>query len=699
MSHPPDYLERVYSGVLGKIIGVYLGRPFEGWTYERIMENLGEIKYYVHEKRNVPLVVTDDDISGTFTFLRALPDHGNSLNITSAQIGKTWLNYLIEGKTILWWGGLGNSTEHTAYLRLKAGIPAPQSGSIAQNGPIVAQQIGAQIFIDGWAMVAPGDPEQAADLAQRAASVSHDGEAIYGAQCLAAMESLAFIENDIARLIDVGQSVIPHDSTIYRMIDELRNWFAMDNDWRKTFHRIENKYGYKDYIGGCHMVPNHALIILGLLYGQGDFQKSLMVCNTCGWDTDCNSGNLGCLLGIRNGLSAFEGVDWRGPVADRMYLPTMDGGRCVTDAVTEAFHIANTGRALGGLPPERPKAGARFHFEMPGSVQGFRAMTSNVQIENISGHSQSGTRSLGIWLRPSVEAARVTTATFVLPEDIDMPGYGLIASPTLYPGQILRVVVASDHENLTPLEARLTLEFYNADNEPTQACGPAETIQPGQSVELAWEVPELSGRPIYCVGLELGPSQGGTLYLDYLTWEGTPDTIFDRPYRSQQPVGRSSAWRMAWVNAVDQWEHWSNEPFRLIQNAGRGMITTGTREWQDYRVSTVVRPALLKTGGLAARVQGLLRFYALQLTNHKTIRLLRIFDGVEEVLAETPCDWQLWQPIELSLEVKGSHLQAWVAEKQVFDLKDPNTPLTEGAIGLVLEEGHMIAEAVKITPA
>ncbi len=67
---PPDYVERVYAGVLGKIIGVYLGRPFEGWSYERIMAELGEIRYYVHEKLALPLIVTDDDIAGTFTFLR-----------------------------------------------------------------------------------------------------------------------------------------------------------------------------------------------------------------------------------------------------------------------------------------------------------------------------------------------------------------------------------------------------------------------------------------------------------------------------------------------------------------------------------------------------------------------------------------------------------------------------------------------------
>src|SRR5580700_572293 len=176
MPIPLDYTERVYAGVLGKIIGVYLGRPFEGWDYDHILRELGEINYYVHERRRVPLVVTDDDISGTFTFLRALPDYGNNPDLTPAQIGQTWLNYLIEKKTVLWWGGMGNSTEHTAYLRLKHGIPAPRSGSIETNGKVVAEQIGAQIFIDGWAMASPGNPEQAAYLAEQAGRVSHDGE-------------------------------------------------------------------------------------------------------------------------------------------------------------------------------------------------------------------------------------------------------------------------------------------------------------------------------------------------------------------------------------------------------------------------------------------------------------------------------------------------------------------------------------------
>ncbi|RPH58240.1 MAG: ADP-ribosylglycohydrolase family protein, partial [Chloroflexi bacterium] len=234
MTFPPDYYERVYAGVLGKIIGVYLGRPFEGWTHEQIMSSLGEIRYYVNDRadpsylgtslplHNHLLVVTDDDISGTFTFLRALPDYGNSFTLTPAQIGQTWLNYIIENRTILWWGGLGNSTEHTAYLRLKDGIPAPRSGSMELNGQVVAEQIGSQIFIDGWGLVCPGNPALAADLARRAASVSHDGEAIYGAQVVAALVAQAFIEADIDKLLDTALALIPAESTVSQLVADLR---------------------------------------------------------------------------------------------------------------------------------------------------------------------------------------------------------------------------------------------------------------------------------------------------------------------------------------------------------------------------------------------------------------------------------------------------------------------------------------------
>ncbi len=722
MPLPQDYAERVYAGVLGKIIGVYLGRPFEGWSYQRIMAELGEINYYVHEKCGVPLIVTDDDISGTFTFLRALPDYGNSLALTPEQIGQTWLNYLIEKRTILWWGGMGNSTEHTAYLRLKSGLKAPHSGSIATNGNTVAEQIGAQIFIDGWAMVSPGDPERAADLAKRAGSVSHDGEAVYGAQVIAAMEAAAFVEHDLNTLLDIATHLIPSSSIIYRVIADLRNLRGKEASWIKAREWLEANYGYQHYQGVCHMVPNHGLIVLSLLYGEDDFQKTLMICNTSGWDTDCNSGNVGCLLGIKNGLAGIDaGPDWRGPVADRLYIPTADGGRAITDAVTESIHITNIGRALQGQEPLAPKGGARYHFEFPGAVQGFRvepstAVKGTTVLENVAGHSATGTRSLAIRynrLAPG-RVARVYTNTFV-PTDLgDMGHYDLLASPSLYPGQVVKAAVQTDAANADPVKVRPYIRVYEAAGtarfsvgpEALKAMaqavdalaplyGPEVTLKAGSQHEFTWTLPETDGRPIAEIGLEVAAVTGyvkaGSLYLDYLTWGGVPHV------RLGKPVQFGKMWSQAWVNGVDDWWPWWPAGLRLMQNEGTGLLMQGTREWTDYEVSARVTPHLSASAGLGARVQGMRRYYALLLRPGGKACLVKALDG-EAVLAEASIGWEFDTSHDLKLAVQGNRITGWVDGKQLFAVEDNDRPLDGGAVAVVLAEGTLECGDVFVKP-
>jgi hypothetical protein len=651
--------------------------------------------------------VTDDDITGTFTFLRALPDYGNRRDLTPAQIGQTWLNYIIEERTILWWGGLGNSTEQTAYLRLKSGIEAPRSGSMALNSQVVAEQIGSQIFIDGWAMVAPGDPELAADLARRAASVGHDGEAIYGAQVLAAMEAQAFVESDIDELIDTGLSFIPRDSVIYRMIGDVREWRAGEKDWRAARERLAAHYGYDKYGGNCHIVPNHGLIILSLLYGDDDFQKTLMIVNTCGWETDCNSGNAGCLMGIKNGLAGIDaGADWRGPVADRLYLPTADGGRGITDAVTEACYIVNIGRALSGEAPVAPKDGARFHLNLPGAVQGFLPENTvesrgTVTVENVVGQSQRGERSLAMryhHVAPG-RVARVATATFIPLEAASMPGYGLLASPTLYPGQTVRAGVAAGGGNETPVICRLYVRTYGTDDELVRTYGPEAVLEPGADHGFEWRIGDTGGAPIAEIGVEVNSERraDGTVYLDYLTWDGAPDVVLTHP------VYGGTMWRRAWVNGVDKYNPRYPETYRLVQNTGTGLLMQGTREWTDYRVTADVTPHMVKAAGIAARVQGLRRYYALLLCNdgadgHPKARLVKALDG-DTVLAETEFSWAFDETHELSMEVVGTHLRAWVDGQHLFDVDDADCPLTAGGIALVCEEGRTATHAVTVRPA
>lgn len=701
MPVPHDYVERVYAGVLGKLIGVYLGRPFEGWSYDRISAELGDVTCYVHERFGVPLIVTDDDISGTFTFLRALPDHGCNRDLSAAQIGHTWLNYIIEGKTILWWGGMGNSTEQTAFVRLTQGIEAPHSGSIRLNSQLIAEQIGAQIFIDGWAMVAPGDPELAASFAQKAASVSHDGAAVHAAMLLAAMEAQAFIEPDIHKLIEVGLSVIPSESIISRLIENLRRWHAQDQDWRVTREHVASHYGYDKFGGNCHIVPNHAIVILSLLYSDDSFDRALMIANTCGWDTDCNSGNVGCLMGIKNGLAGLEmGQDWRTPVGDRLFLSSADGGRAITDAVTETYHVVNMGRALAGEPLLAPKDGARFHFELPGSVQGFRVENDlgsrAATLENVVGHSKGGNRSLAIRFNGASPESptRIATATFIPPEAISMPGYGFVASPTLYPGQTLQGRIEANETNAGIVRCRPYISIYNGNDVLERRYGDALTLLPGVARSFAWRLEDTESAPIAEVGLEICEAERnqGTLYLDYLGWHGAPETVWRRP------PGKGQMWTRAWASTMDHvGSRWPNT-FHLSKSRGIGMFSQGTRDWTDYKVSATLTPQVAKSFGLAARVQGLRRYYALIVCYDQMVRLVKVLNEVT-VLQELPFEWTFGSLYSLFLQAEGMSLRASLNGVFLFEVLDENAPLVGGGIALICEEGLVTCPEVAIKPA
>ena len=694
MALPPDYAERVYAGVLGKIIGVYLGRPVEGWSHEKIVATHGELDRYVPDPRGAPLVLTDDDISGTFIFLRALPDRGNDPALTPAQIGETWLNYLVEERTILWWRGVGNSTEHTAYVRLKQGIEAPESGSRARNGKTISEQIGSQIFIDGWGMICPGDPERAADFARRAASVSHDGEAIYGAQVVAAMEAQAFVESDIDALLDTAVGLIPADSTIRRLIDDVRGWHAAEPDWRATREKIAANYGYDKYRGACHMVPNHALIVHALLHGEDDFRRSLMIVNTCGWDTDCNSGNVGCLLGIKNGLAGIDRspYDWRGPVADRLYLATADGGRAISDAVRETDEIVNIGRALAGEGPLTPKGGARFHFSRPGSVQGFQTGDSGAAVANVE-RGDDRMLELGFEATAAGDSARAATPTFIPEEAIAMPGYTLLASPTLYPGQQVSARVMAGDANPSPVACQLYLRVYGADDALATIFGPEAMLEPGTTTELAWRVPDTGGNPIAEIGLEATAGAAGTvsILLDRLAWTGAAEATF------ACPAGEGAMWRLAWVDGVDLWQARWPQAYRIVQNEGCALISQGTADWVDYRAEATVSVPLASEGGIAVRVGGQRRWYGLLLGADGIARLVKAADG-RRTLAEAAFPLGFDRPYDLTLEVVGNRLRGAIDGRQFFDEVDPDGPLPGGGVGLVVADGCLISEAVTVGP-
>lgn len=675
----PLYAERVYAGVLGKLIGVYLGRPVENWSYERIMEEIGTITYYVHEQRGRRLVITDDDISGMFTFLRALEDAGCSPDVTSAQMGETWLNYLIEKTTILWWGGMGNSTEHTAYLRLKRGIQAPESGSIARNGIVVAEQIGAQIFIDGWGLICPGDPKSAASYAERAARVSHDGEAIYGAKAVAAMVAQAFVEPSIEGLIETALQQMPKESVLAKVINDLIAWTGREGDWRENRARLEAEYGYSQFLGQCPLIPNHGLIILSLLQGKGDFDESMTIVNTSGWDTDCNSGNVGTILGVRGGLDAFTAKDWRGPVADRLFLPSADGGRAITDAASEALWVANLGRRLTGEEPISPKNGARFHFALPGAVQGWMPTDPSI-CSTTQGQERSALHIKCLADQPASAGA----PTFISPEIKDLvSGYVLVANPNLFPTQVVTTrIMAGDQ----PVSGRLFLEHYNEEDLSDRINGPEWSLQSGESKIIEWKIPDCDGYPIHRIALEL---DSGEVWLDWMTWQGVPDMEF--PIRPGKMAARG------WAKSVDRFEHVRDRYDYLTHNEGVGLLTQGHRDWCDYRVEARITPKMAVAGGLAVRVQGLRRYLAFVFAGDNQVAIVKAKHG-EKQLAQTSFPWEPFKDYDVEVEVKGSEIRAWINGRLVLTAVDREDPLTGGAFGFIVQDGCLGAGTPRICP-
>jgi len=197
----------------------------------------------------------------------------------------------------------------------------------------------------------------------------------------------------------------------------------------------------------------------------------------------------------------------------------------------------------------------------------------------------------------------------------------------------------------------------------------------------------------------------GTVYLDYLTWEGEPDVTFTRPDAplDRRRLGMSipQMWRRAWVNGVDSYDFRWPESFRLVQNRGRGLLSTGTREWRAYEVKSEITLHLCNAAGIAARVQGMRRYYALLLSRSEegrgVARFVRALDG-DTVLAEADFPWNYGERHTFALRVEGDRLQGCIddLEQPLFDVTD--SKLESGGIALVVEEGRVMSYEVTVRP-
>lgn len=659
------YAEQTYAGVLGKLIGVYLGRAVEGWSYDRIRETFDEVDYFVSDKVGWPLIVPDDDISGTFLFWRALEDNGYPADIAAKAIGDTWLNYIIEDKTVLWWGGLGRSTEHTAYLRLKEGIDAPRSGSAELNSRAMAEAIGSEIFIDTWALANPGNPDRAAAMAREASAVSHDGVAIEAAVLLAAMQAAAFEEKDINKLLDIGLSY-SRDTRLNAIIAELRERCARANHWREVRDWLEENHSYRHYAGPCPMVPNHLTLLMAFILGGDDFQRGLTIAVSAGWDTDCNAGNLGCLNGIRLGMAAFDdGPDFRAPVADRLYVVGADGGECLSDAVLQTRAIRKAAAALSGGSYDEPAA--RFAWEYPGAVQGWTLCPHHDGVQAIlpPRNLNEGGNADGLLLRYEALArgvsGSVSVQTFIDPKPLaqsDTSYFEVLASPSIYETQTVRARVRVPGDGAP--DFRFFVVHYDGDGVLRKVTGETIHLTPGDN-DVVWRVPSIGGLPIHRLGVELtsGRRLSGEIAILSLDWSGAPEAfemggVHDLS-PNLSPFDTTSYWLKSFVSSALHFRPDVDTTFALSHPGPLGVATTGTRDWVDYAVSATMTMDLHETAGLVIRARGHRRFYA-GLLAHGKVQIVRQWDATREVLAEAPFDYVENQKVDISLSAVGERL-------------------------------------------
>ncbi len=721
-----EYIEKIYSGWLAKIIGIRYGAPIEGWTYEKIRNIFGDsLPDYPAEYKTF---AADDDSNGPWFFLRALEDSGvcvpggQTRELEPADAAAALINYAPFEHGFFWWGGYGVSTEHTAYLNLRNGIPAPESGSIRQNGATMAEQIGGQIFSDTWGLVNPGKPERAAKMARAAASVTHDGDGLNGAAFVAASISAAFEERDIRTIMETGLSFVEPGSRYEEVIRAVMDFYDSHEKegeaWRDCFRFVKENYGYDKYPGICHIIPNIGVMALSLLYGKGDFDRTLEICNLCGWDTDCNVGNVACILGTALGISAI-GEKWRKPVGDLLISSSVLGYYNIQDIPGSASYIVRMAYALDGEEPEGEwihilKEDRLCHFEYPGSTHAMRLRAESegkeaekhFHMENTEEEAASGNRSLkfSAALMEPGENLYLHCRTYYRPEDFTDSRYDPSFSPVLYPGQTL-----SGKVYLPEYSRPALVSLYAKDLRTGEIYESEPVFLPlGQWKELTFRLPAgtdaLLGEAGFCfrmVGRALEQFEFVGMADDFLI-SGPADCLLDCSLEEEEvwPGGRREIRRFTRL----QGNSWLEDGAVHLSCADFGELYTGGGNWKDYEAEFILIPVKGAFHGVNVRVQGGARSLAAALLSGGRLGLLRSrTDGSGyEVLAETEFPWKEGQETKILVRAEGDRLSVRAEigrEPAELSVEHGAAVYSRGCVGICVREGsHTALKSIRIRP-
>lgn len=284
--------DKIEGGWAGQMIGVSYGAPTEFRYKEQIIEDaLPEWK-----PERISNSLNQDDLYVDMTFAKVLDDKG--VNATTDDFGAMFR----DAKYALWHANLA------ARRALKRGVRATDAGTPKYNAH--ANDIDFQIEADFIGLMAPGLPLAATDLAWRAGRVMNHGDGIYGGIFVSCMYSTAFFEKDARKVVEAGLQCLPAKSPYAMTIADVLQWSKDNRDWKATWKLIEDKWNKREPCPDGALKPfnidaklNGAYIALGLLYGAGDFNRTLDISTRAGQDSDCNPSNacgiLGAMLGYK----------------------------------------------------------------------------------------------------------------------------------------------------------------------------------------------------------------------------------------------------------------------------------------------------------------------------------------------------------------------------------------------------------------
>jgi hypothetical protein len=132
------------------------------------------------------------------------------------------------------------------------------------------------------------------------------------------MYALSFWSDDVEFIVREALKSIPEQSEFYQCIHDVIGWYETNpDDWKQTWFEAERKWSSDIGCPDGVFVPfnidakiNAAYIVIGLLYGEGDFGKTIDISTRCGQDSDCNPASSGGILGTILGYDAIPGY-WK----------------------------------------------------------------------------------------------------------------------------------------------------------------------------------------------------------------------------------------------------------------------------------------------------------------------------------------------------------------------------------------------------